>query len=82
MKQTIFEIKSQYEALSKTLDLFEERRGGLAAQWEEHPPRALVFLGCGSSYMVACSLRDAASSMVDIPVFALAAGDLWLNHAR
>ena len=82
MKQTIFEIKSQYEALSKTLDLFEERRGGLAAQWAEHPPRALVFLGCGSSYMVACSLRDAASSMVDIPVFALAAGDLWLNHAR
>lgn len=82
MKQTILEIKSQYEALSQTLALFETRRTGLAAQWAEDPPRALVFLGCGSSYMVACSLRDAASSMMDIPVFAIAAGDLWLNHSQ
>ena len=81
MKQTILEIKSQYEALDKTLKLFDARRAELAAGWAKEPPRTLVFMGCGSSYMVSCSLRDAASSMMDIPAFAMAAGDVWLNHS-
>ncbi len=82
MKQTILEIRQQYEALSKTLALFDAKLPRLRAEWTENPPRALVFLGCGSSYMVACSLRDIAAAWTDIPVSAMAAGDLWLNHAR
>ena len=82
MKQTILEIKSQYEALDKTLKLFDARRAELAAGWAKEPPRTLVFMGCGSSYMVSCSLRDAASSMMDIPAFAMAAGDVGLNHSQ
>lgn len=82
MNQTIVEIRNQYEALEKTLDLFDKKREALSAAWKEAAPKALVFLGCGSSYMVSCSLRDAAGAMTDLPVYAFAAGDLWLNHAR
>ena len=79
MNQTILEIRSQYEALRKTLSLFEEKRASLARIWAEKKPKALAFIGCGSSYMVSCSLRDAAAKVLDLPVFAMAAGDLWLN---
>ena len=82
MNQTIVEIRNQYEALEKTLDLFDKKREALSAAWKEAAPKALVFLGCGSSYMVSCSLRDAAGAMTDLPVYAFAAGDLWLNHTR
>ncbi len=82
MNQTIVEIRNQYEALEKTLDLFESKRDALSSAWKEASPRALVFLGCGSSFMVSCSLRDAAGAMTDLPVYAFAAGDLWLNHTR
>lgn len=82
MKQTILEIKDQYRALSKTLEYLEEQKAGLLPEWEKQPPKALVFLGCGSSYMIACSLRDVAGSMTSLPVSAMAAGDLWLNHSR
>ena len=82
MNQTIVEIRNQYEALEKTLDLFDKSREALSAAWKKAAPKALVFLGCGSSYMVSCSLRDAAGAMTDLPVYAFAAGDLWLNHAR
>ena len=61
MNQTILEIRSQYEALRKTLSLFEEKRASLARIWAEKKPKALAFIGCGSSYMVSCSLRDAAA---------------------
>lgn len=79
MNQTILEIRSQYEALRKTLSLFEEKRASLARIWAEKKPKALAFIGCGSSYMVSCSLRDAAARVLGLPVFAMAAGDLWLN---
>lgn len=82
MNQTIVEIRNQYEALEKTLDLFDKSREALSAAWKKAAPKALVFLGCGSSYMVSCSLRDAAGAMTDLPVYAFAAGDLWLNHTR
>ena len=85
MNQTILEIRSQYEALRKTLSLFEEKRASLARIWAEKKPKAanaqrkFTVMGCGSSYMVSCSLRDTAARVLDLPVFAMAAGDLWLN---
>lgn len=82
MNQTIIEIRNQYEALDKTLALFGEKHGEIVSEWKKCAPRALVFIGCGSSYMVSCSLRDAAASVMDIPVYAMAAGDLWLNHKQ
>lgn len=82
MKQTILEIRDQYSALAKTLHFFEEREAELEDFWNTNPPKALVFLGCGSSYMIACSLRDIAGSMTRLPVSAMAAGDLWLNHEQ
>ena len=48
MNQTIVEIRNQYEALEKTLDLFDKSREALSAAWKKAAPKALVFLGCGS----------------------------------
>ena len=82
MKKTIQEIRGQYAALSQTLSLFRGELPALRRQWLERAPRSLAFIGCGSSYMVACSLRDTAASLLDVPAYAIPAGDLWLNCAR
>ena len=41
MNQTIVEIRNQYEALEKTLDLFDKSREALSAAWKKAAPKAL-----------------------------------------
>lgn len=79
MNITLTEIKSQYRALEKTIALIKQQRDALAKFYKEASPRTIIFTGCGSSYMLSCSMRSIASVRSDIPVYALASGDLWLN---
>ena len=79
MNITLTEIKDQYRSLEKTIALVKQRSEALASFYKEVSPRAIVFTGCGSSYMLSCSMRSIASVRADIPVYALASGDLWLN---
>ncbi len=82
MSITLTEIKDQYQALEKTIALIKQQSEALAKFYKDVSPRAIVFTGCGSSYMLSCSMRSIASVRSDIPVYALASGDLWLNSEK
>lgn len=82
MRLTKKEIYGQYDALKKTIALFDEKKDMLAAIISEKKPRAILFTGCGSSFSLSCSFRSTASMRADIPVYAAASGDLWLNCDR
>ena len=82
MSLTLSEIRGQYEALEKTVALLDENAAALRALVAERRPASIVFTGCGSSYSLSCAFRTIASLRTDIPVYAVAAGDLWLNHER
>lgn len=55
MTTTEREIFSQHEALAKTLDWFQRKGEAAAAFLTGGPEKKLVFMGCGSSYMLAKS---------------------------
>lgn len=82
MKLTLREIYAQYDALERTIALIDEKRGELVDTVRGMDPKAVVFTGCGSSYSLSCSFRSIASMRTRIPVYAVAAGDLWLNCER
>ena len=82
MMLTEKEIFNQYEALKKTIALVKLRADGVRTLAEERKPRAIVFTGCGSSFSLSCSFRTIASMRLPLPVYAVAAGDLWLNAQR
>ena len=82
MSKTLQEIKLQYGALTDTLALFAEKAQALGQFIQERPIKRLLFTGCGSSFMIACSARTIASARLDIPVVAMASGDLWLHADR
>lgn len=79
MKLTLKEIFAQYDALKQTIDLFDANCEALKKYIAEVNPRAIVFTGCGSSYSLSCSFRSIASLRTQLPVYAVASGDLWLN---
>lgn len=79
MSFTLREIMGQYKALNKTIDRVRSDCGKIRRFFDETRPRRILFTGCGSSYSLSCSMRSIASSRLDIPVYALASGDLWLN---
>lgn len=79
MSITLTEIKDQYRSLKKTAAILAQQSSALKEFYQAFSPRAIVFTGCGSSYMLSCSMRSIASTRFDIPVYALASGDLWLN---
>ena len=79
MNYTLNEILGQYEALNKTIDWMRYDRERTRNFFEETQPRKIIFTGCGSSFSLCRSMRSIASTRMNIPVYALAAGDLWLN---
>ena len=79
MSFTLREIMDQYKALDKTIHQMRAEYERIRRFFEETRPRCILFTGCGSSYSLSCSMRSIASARLDIPVYALAAGDLWLN---
>ena len=51
------EIMSQHEALSRTCRYMMQQKETIRSFFREHPARSFVFMGCGSSYMLAKSGR-------------------------
>lgn len=82
MSLTLTEIRGQYTALEKTIALFDQNRAALEKIIAERRPASILFTGCGSSFSLSCAFRSIASLRTDIPVYAMAAGDLWLNCGR
>ncbi len=82
MSLTLTEIRGQYQALAQTIALLDENEAALRAFFDEVNPASIVFTGCGSSYSLSCAFRTIASLRTATPVYALAAGDLWLNTPR
>lgn len=73
------EIRDQYRALSRTMEEVQRQAADIRAFIRARPVRSIVFMGCGSSYYICCSLRSIAAKRIQLPVHAVAAGDLWLN---
>ena len=82
MSLTLSEIRGQYKALKQTISLFDSMQEEIRGLFGRCRPASIVFTGCGSSYSLSCSFRSIASLRTDIPVYALASGDLWLNCSR
>ena len=79
MSLTLNEIRGQYLALEKTVALLDEKQAALKAWFSQSRPASLVFVGCGSSFSLSKGFCSIASLRTDIPAYALAGGDLWLN---
>ena len=77
MSLTYNEIKSQYEALTRTMEYVDARLPEIDALLRDCGQ--LVYVGCGSSYAVAISGALAAWSRLGRPATAIPAGDLLLH---
>ncbi|MCL2810460.1 MAG: SIS domain-containing protein [Clostridia bacterium] len=77
MSHTYQELKSQYEAMERTLTYVDERLPEITALLGGCDQ--LVFVGCGSSYTVAVSGALTAWLRLKKPALALPAGDLLLH---
>lgn len=82
MSITYDEIHAQYRAIQQTHQLLHDSGEKLALFIKQANPKKLVFTGCGSSYLISCSMRSIAAMRSDLPAYAIAAGDLWLNCKR
>ncbi len=80
MSITLGEIRDQYNAIRRTIELFDEKKQQIMQF--VGVPRCIVLTGCGSSFSLSCTVRSMASMRLNYPVYALASGDLWLNCAR
>lgn len=67
------EIFSQDRALGRTARYLQEYAGGIRAALREDRPEKLVFLGCGSSYMLAAGAAHLFSVRGGTQAVALAA---------
>lgn len=75
------EIMSQHEALLKTDALMEGKQAELETFFSTHQERRFVFLGCGSSYMLAKSGQRLFAACRDTAACAIAGGDYLVNPA-
>jgi fructoselysine-6-P-deglycase FrlB-like protein len=82
MSLTYYEIHAQYDALDTMFPLMEAQAEAIKAYALKSGFRSIAFLGCGSSYAVACSAASSAAMRFSKPVFALAGGDVWMNSER
>ena len=81
MYLTYSELKDQYNALEKAAALLNGSWGEAKRLFERNQPRAVVFLGCGSSYSIAQSLAAATMMHMKTPAVALPAGDYMLHSS-
>jgi len=77
MNLTYSEIKSQYDAMARTMEHVDARLPEIAALLEGCGQ--FVFVGSGSSYAVATSAALAARLRLGKPAMAIPAGDLLLH---
>lgn len=69
------EAMGQHLALQKTFDYFIEQRAKIEQFFHQHTMRKFIFLGCGSSFMLAKSGDKLFSASADTTASALAGGD-------
>lgn len=74
------EIFNQYKSLTRTYELYQEKRGDILSVISEYD--RFVFFGCGSSYSLAKSAAAIASIYGAEGAVAIAAGDYIVNHER
>jgi fructoselysine-6-P-deglycase FrlB-like protein len=82
MSLTYQELHAQYDALHEMLALIETQAAAIQNYAAQSKYRSLVFLGCGSSFDVARSAAASGAMRLDVPVYAIAGGDLWLNAKK
>lgn len=82
MTQTWQEIHAQHDAVLLALQTVKAETAAIRTLFLEPPPKRILFLGCGSSFMVSRSLATAAESLLDIPSRALPAGECLLHADR
>jgi fructoselysine-6-P-deglycase FrlB-like protein len=75
-------MRAQYGALEAMSGLMESQASAIMAFAAKSKYRSLAFVGCGSSFDVARSAAASGAMRLDVPVYALAGGDLWLNAKR
>ncbi len=73
------EIMLQHEALIRTCAYMTGEKDKIESFFKEHPMRSFVFLGCGSSYMLAKSGSRLMQQYPDTDAAAVAGGDYLVN---
>lgn len=73
------EIMSQHVALEKTIVLMKEKSSGLKKWFEEKKFKQMLFLGCGSSYMLSRTAASLFAVDAGVKAYAVAAGDFMLR---
>jgi fructoselysine-6-P-deglycase FrlB-like protein len=73
------EIMTQHEALLQTCDWFDSHRTEVGGFLRSRPWRQLVFLGCGSSYMLACAGAKLFALRTPLKATVIAGGDFMLQ---
>lgn len=73
------EIMQQHLALEKTYNYVMEMRECIQNFFRQNPMRRFVFLGCGSSYMLAKSAQRMLMTYPDTWACAIAGGDYLVN---
>ncbi|MDD3338333.1 MAG: SIS domain-containing protein [Lachnospiraceae bacterium] len=73
------EIMSQHEALIRTYDYIKENSGAIMDFFKKNNSRKFVFLGCGSSYMLAKSAQRVFAACPQTSAAAIAGGDYLVN---
>lgn len=73
------EIMEQHIALEKTYGYFMKKRDEAEGFFRKFPGRRFVFLGCGSSYMLAKSGQRLFAACPDTAASAIAGGDYLVN---
>lgn len=75
------EIMMQHEALQRTYDYMTDKKEEIAAFFRNHDTRKFLFLGCGSSYMLAKSAQRVFGACPGTAANAVAGGDYLVNPA-
>lgn len=77
--KTYSELFDQYSALQQTLQEIDQRQLPIRTVFEQASAETVVFTGCGSSYSLCRALADCVQPLLNIPVLAVAGGDLMLH---
>lgn len=75
------EIMGQHTALAETFQYFLKKRSIIEAFFEQHRERKFLFLGCGSSYMLAKTGQRKFAACKDTAANAVAGGDYLVNKS-
>lgn len=73
------EIMEQHIALEETFCYFKERREKIKEFFQKHPLKKFLFLGCGSSYMLAKTGQRKFAACRGTAASAVAGGDYLVN---